>query len=97
MSNTGCGSQLSVTRKSSGVNPPNTPHSTFTVSPSEKLVNKGLAGLKCMTGALVSWTLMLWLHCAVLPHASTAVQVRTMVFSCGHLPGRVFSVKLTFG
>ena len=50
-----------------------------------------------MTGALVSCTLKLWLHCAVLPQASTAVQVRTMVFSCGHLPGRVFSVKLTFG
>ena len=39
------------------------------------------AGQSVMTGAVLSSTTMVWTHAAVLPHASTVLKVRVMVYS----------------
>ena len=49
-------------------------------------------GGQTMAGGVVSTTVMIWLQVAALPHASTAVQVRVMIRSCGHLPGATLSL-----
>lgn len=48
-------------------------------------------------GAVLSVTVMVRVHCAVLLQSSVAVQVRTTVYSCEQLPGVVTSLEVTIG
>ena len=50
-----------------------------------------------ITGGVVSSTLITCVAVAVLPHPSSAVQVRVMVYSFGHEPFTVASVKVSVG
>src|SRR4029078_276194 len=48
-----------------------------------------------MTGGVLSCTTTVLLHCDVFPQSSIAVHVLVTLYSCGHEPGMVSSVKLT--
>ena len=50
-----------------------------------------------MTGGVVSSTLMVWDAVAVFPQPSSAVQVRVMLYSFGHVPFTVTSTKFKVG
>jgi Ni,Fe-hydrogenase III small subunit len=55
------------------------------------------AGNPEMTGGVVSSTLMVCVAVAVLPHPSSAVQVRVILYSFGHEPLVVTSAKVNVG
>jgi hypothetical protein len=48
-------------------------------------------------GAELSSTKIVWLHVDELPQLSVARQVRVIVYSCGHVPATVRSMKVTAG
>ena len=50
-----------------------------------------------IAGAVVSTTLMIWSQVVLLPQLSTAVQVRVITSSCGHVPSTELSLKLIAG
>ena len=50
-----------------------------------------------MVGTVVSSTIMDWEQVLLLPHASVAVQVLVIEYSCGHPPATVASLKVTTG
>jgi hypothetical protein len=45
-----------------------------------------------IVGAVLSSTVMVWTHVLLLPQSSVAVQVRVIVYSCGHAPPAVTSL-----
>lgn len=50
-----------------------------------------------MTGGVLSSTKMVWRHAVELPQSSVAVQVRRIVYSCGHAPPTVTSEFVIVG
>ena len=48
-----------------------------------------------MTGAVLSCTTIVLLHCDAFPHSSVAVHVRVTLYSWGHAPGVVTSAYVT--
>jgi len=57
------------------------------------VINCGEVG-QTITGGVLSVTLMVCVFVAVFPQASVAVQVRVMLYSCGHGPAVVTSTKV---
>ena len=56
-----------------------------------------LAGQDVIVGGVESSMMIAWVHEAELPHPSEAVHVLTIVYSCGHPPATVASIKVTAG
>ena len=74
-------------------------------SVAEAVLNCGVAGQSivcgpptpCITGLLLSCTVMVRDAVAVLPQALVAVQVLVTLYSCAQLPAVVSSAKVTAG
>ena len=59
-------------------------------------VQRILTGLHVREGGILSSTAICCTQVAEFPHSSVPVQVRWMVYSCGHAPATVLSEKVTF-